>query len=227
MRIASLIILLVVTFSFIQNSSAQNEKEVTNSNESVPLIQILNADLDVIEPVIFLEKKQEAPSFEITQKEYLLDRLSKFNQVSYIQSLSQEDFGFGGFKHYANTFYFTKENKYSFHMGIGLAIQNSVLNYTNPLYQYSLSSGMEYNLFKGVSVYFQGQYLSTPLNKPEGYSDPFIYMNPFYLQTEIGYGVKSEYKNIKADIGMKSIYDTQLKSAKPINSMNTKVSIGF
>lgn len=226
-EVASLIILLVVIFSFSQNSSAQNEKEVIISNESVPSIQILNTDLGDFEPVKFLGEKPEIPSFEVTQKDYLLAKLSKFNRVSYIQSLRQENLGFGGFKHFANTFSFTKANKYSFNMGIGLAIQNSILNYANPLYQYSLSTGMEYVLFKGVSVYFSGQYLSSPLNQGAGNADPFIYMNPFYLQSEIGYGVKGEYKNIKADIGVKSIYDTQFKNSKPINSMNTKVSIGF
>ena len=225
--LASLTISLVMTFSHSQNSSAQDEKGVTIRNDSVRSIPILNTDLGAVEPFNFLDMKLEVPNYESTQKEYLFAKLSKFNRVSYVQSLSQNDLGFGGFKHYNNTFSFTKENKYSFNMGIGLAIQNSIMNYTDPPYQYSLSTGMEYVLFKGISIYFYGQYLSSPLNKGEGYVDPFIYMNPFYLQTETGYGVKAVYKNIKADVGMKSIYDTQLKIAKPINSMNTKVSIGF
>lgn len=224
--IALLIISLVMTFSLSQNLSAQDEKGFIIRNDSILLTPILNTDLGAIEPFNFLDKKLEVPNYEATQKEYLFAKLSKSNRISYIQSLSHNDLGFGGFKHYNNTFSFTKENKYSFNMGIGLAIQNSNFNHTNPLYQYSISSGMEYVLFKGISIYFYGQYLSSPL-KGEGYFDPFIYMNPFYLQTETGCGVKAVYKNIKADIGMKSIYDNQLNLAKPINSMNTKVSIGF
>lgn len=48
-----------------------------------------------------------------------------------------------------------------------------------------------------------------------------------FFQSEAGSGFRAKYKNIKADLGLKKIYDTQFNQSNPVNSMNTKISIGF
>lgn len=52
-------------------------------------------------------------------------------------------------------------------------------------------------------------------------------MNPMFLQTEAGGGMRATHKNIKADVGVKIIHDTQVKGVNPAGIVNSKMTIGF
>jgi hypothetical protein len=52
-------------------------------------------------------------------------------------------------------------------------------------------------------------------------------MNPLFIQSEAGGGIRATHKNIKADFGVKTIYDTTFDVAQPLNTVNSKVTIGF
>lgn len=220
----SVVILLLSLFLLTQNSAAQSEEKPLSTNDIHPSLESVNLKLNNFESTQQIVGEFD---FKSTQKQFLLARISNYNRFLFKQSLVENNLGVGGYTQYSNGFYYQNGRKYQFNIQTGLVLQNSLINYTEPIYNYFLSSGFEYSLFNGVSVYFNGQYVSSPLNKDNGYLDPFIYMNPMYLQSEISIGVKAEYRNLKADVGMKSMYDTQYKQSNSINSMNTKVSIGF
>ena len=52
-------------------------------------------------------------------------------------------------------------------------------------------------------------------------------MNPLFIQTELGTGLRARHKNMEADMGSKTQFDTQFQKSKPINMMNSRVRIGF
>ena len=164
---------------------------------------------------------------EFSSKQYGIAKFSKYYTLNYIQQKKESDLGFGGYVVYDNNISVNAKDRFVFSLGLGLAKQNSILNDIAPTLNYCVSSYAEYKVYKGLSIYFYGQYLSTPINKSSEYFDPYVYMNPLYLQTETGAGVKAELKNIKAELGMKSMINTQFNNEKAINSMNTKVTIGF
>lgn len=164
---------------------------------------------------------------EFSSKQYGIAKFSKYYTLNYIQRKKESDLGFGGYVLYDNNISVNAKDRFMFSLGLGLAKQNSILNDIAPTLNYCISSYAEYKVYKGLSIYFYGQYLSSPINKTSEYFDPYVYMNPLYLQTETGAGVKAELKNIKAELGMKSMINTQFNTEKAINSMNTKVTIGF
>lgn len=94
-------------------------------------------------------------------------------------------------------------------------------------FQNSFHTSIEYAITSWLSAYLYGQYVSCPFNKPKDFFAPFLYQNPLFFQTETCGGLRATHKNIKADVGLKTIYDTQFNQTNPVNSMNTKVTIGF
>lgn len=133
----------------------------------------------------------------------------------------------GEYHHYKNTFKYVPNDKLSFGFGLGLLQQNTLLSGYQEIYRFTFHSSVEYELTKWLSAYFYGQYVSNPLNSSASLFDPLQYMNPLFVQTEVGGGLKAKYKNIEAGVGMKAIYDTQFHQSNPIKSMDTKISIGF
>jgi len=221
------ILLILSGFNTSQNLFSQND--VVHMDSVDIKMALKNVDFSFGEYKLSKPTIDDPQNFNIenSQKQYLLTKFSQYHQIKFEQHLSLNDFGFGGYKHFSNNWFYQYSDKLSFNVQAGLVVQNSLLNYNSPILNYSISSEAEFNLFNNVSIYFKGQYISNPLNKNRNYYDPFIFMNPLYLQSEVGTGIKAEFNNIKADVGVKTMYDTQHKKNMPVNSMNTKVSIGF
>ncbi len=162
---------------------------------------------------------------QVTQTQLLVNRFCRFSP-HYARTYTQDYNPFGGYEHFNNKFTLHKGNL-KINAGIGLLKQNTALNSGTPNLHYTLDSYLEYQLNPWLAFYLYGQYVSSPINQKQLSPDPISYMNPFFYNTEMGGGIKAKYKNIKADVGMQSIKDTQFKDEKSLNTMNTKVSIGF
>jgi hypothetical protein len=132
----------------------------------------------------------------------------------------------GNLEHYNNSFIFWPVNNLMFGLDFGLVNQNTILNASDLNYQFSFGASAEYNITDWFSIYGYGQYVTSKSNFKKVY-DPLMYMNPLFLHTEIGSGVRAKYRNIKADIGMKRVFDNQFKNINNINTFNTKVSLKF
>ncbi len=132
----------------------------------------------------------------------------------------------GNLEYYNNSITFLPVNNLILGLDFGLANQNTILNANDLNYQFVFGASVEYNLTDWLSVYGYGQYVTPKSNFKKVY-DPLMYMNPLFLHTEIGSGVRAKYRNIKADIGMKRMFDNQFKNFNNINTFNTKVSVKF
>ena len=151
-----------------------------------------------------------------------------FKNLTFKQNKSENIFpNLGVYEHFDNSFKYNINDKIDIDFGIGLVKQNSILSSNYPGYQFSFHSSIEYAITNWLSAYIYGQYITLPINKPKDFFDPLIFMNPLFIQTEIGGGLKAKYKNIKADFGVKAIQNTQFKNVSPVGTVNSKIIIGF
>jgi hypothetical protein len=132
----------------------------------------------------------------------------------------------GNFEHYNNSIIFSPMNNLVLGLDFGLVKQNSILSANDLNYQYSFEASVEYNLTEWLSVYGYGRYVTPKANFKKVF-DPLIYMNPLFLHTETGGGLRAKYRNIKADIGMQRVFDNHYKKFNNINTFNTKVTLKF
>ncbi len=214
----------IFLFFFILTYNISYSQEVITSNKITPQ---LNTNQDSIHFNTSLLNNESAPStIQLpSQEQVLINRFAKFNN-HYIRTYKKDYSPFGGYELFNNRVFYHSGN-FQVNVGFGLVKQNTALNASNPNLHYTIDSQIEYELNPWLSLYLYGQYLSSPFNQKRYSPDPISYMNPFFYNSEIGGGVKAKYKNIKADVGMHSIKDTQFKDEKSLNTMNTKVSIGF
>jgi hypothetical protein len=132
--------------------------------------------------------------------------------------------GLGSITHYTNRLRWNTDKNATFDFGVGLVMQNSVLDAFIPNYQISFKASLEYNFNDRWIAYFYGQYITKPINKPDGYFDPLIYNNPMFIQSEIGAGVKTGIKKTNIDFQINSLYDKEFGGMIPLNS---KLKLGF
>lgn len=133
-------------------------------------------------------------------------------------STSAEFPNMGSVNHHYLTFSSDGGGRIKTEFTAGLAIQNTIMNLYAPNYQLSLKASISYPFNDWIGVFLYGQYLTSPLNKADDYFDPFIYDNPLFLQNETGAGTTVNHNKNKIDFQIYTIYGTDLKSPKPLNS---------
>jgi len=141
-----------------------------------------------------------------------------FNSISFSQKKSISDLpGLGAYQHFTNHISLNS-NKFTLDLGIGLTNQHTVLMEA-PLYQFSFHTSFNYSVTDWLDAYLYGRYLSNPINRPKGFFDPFMYDNALFIQSEIGGGLKTNFKKVNADLKIFSIYRKESKTLSPVNSV--------
>jgi len=162
------------------------------------------------------------------QRYYQIGEKHHLRKVSLMLSKEKEvHLGLGGHERFMSGIQYNFHDKMKLTFGLGLVKQGTGLNKEGVYLHYVYDSSLEYRVTDVISAYVYGQYLSGAIDGTQFSYDAFSYMNPLFIQTETGAGFRTKFKNVNADIGVKSMHDTQIKLAKPINTMNTKVTIGF
>lgn len=169
------------------------------------------------------------PSFQnpINQSNALFKapETASLTRFSFSQNKTDNYFpGLGSYEFYNNTFNYMINNNTSVDFGIGLARQNSILYAAKPNYQIGFQASVEFAVTSKLDAFVYGQYFTSPINKSKDFFDPLIYKNPLFLQSEVGAGIKRDYKNVNAKFQVNSTYDNRSMQFTPINS---KISIGF
>ncbi|WP_346854777.1 hypothetical protein [uncultured Draconibacterium sp.] len=226
--------LLVVIFLFLAYKSFSQSEDTTKlmvqpafiENELAPSLFLPDFEPDIFNQN-FLPVAGDAIinryQFKTPETENTL-----FKGLTFEQSKTETTFdNLGAYQHYNNRFIYRPTNKLSFQLGMGLLKQNTVLSAFQTNYRFSFNSSLEYEITDWLSAYIYGQYAAPSFNKTAQVYDPLMQMNPLFFQTEIGGGLRAKYKNIRTDVGLKNIYDTQFNSSNPVKSMDTKVIIGF
>ncbi len=229
MRIIFLSIhLFLVSFLFAQTEQTfkLKQQEFYSPINIAPLSVKFNDQLPEFESLGYIKSL----SFDTLNKsnELYFTKLTNSNAFSFNQVKEENTFiGLGTYEHFKNNFTFKRKNRLLINFEIGLVKQNTIQSFDNINFHISVRTLIEYKITKTLSAYMYGQYITLPLNKNISSYDSFFYMNPLFPQTEIGAGLKATYKNLKTDVGMKSIHSNQFNQIKSINTMDTKITIGF
>ncbi len=215
---------IIITILLITCLYKTYSQEITVTHTITPPSKLLVDSIDF--KASPYEMNKALPQYnQVTQTQLLVNRFCRFTP-HYARTYTQDYNPLGGYEHFNNNLSLQTGNLI-INAGFGLLKQSTALNSGTPNLHYTLDSYLEYQLNPWLAFYVYGQYLSSPINQDQLTPDPISYMNPFFYNTEMGGGIKAKYKNIKADVGMQSIKDTQFKDEKSLNTMNTKVSIGF
>lgn len=227
------IVCLVVHLFLVSILFAQTEKSL-NLNQRKLYLPSDVAALTICLDDQFLKSESLSQFKSVSLDTHLLftkTGLTKPNQLksfAFSQEKTEEVFiGLGDYEHYKNNFTINVQDKLLINSQIGLVKQSTIQDIENVNLHLSMRTLIEYKFNKTLSAYAYGQYISSPLNKNNTSFDSYSYMNPLFLQTEAGTGIRANYKNFKTDVGMKSIRDNQFNQIKSISTMNTKITIGF
>lgn len=222
-KISRLIIAAIMLGLFYQNIHAQTDnlfKPVLPESDTLRGYNLLEVIPDT-EIIHFMDlskfgsenlSKRDHQVFYDFNEPFFTNRLS-FNQIKSSSELT----GLGYYEHFVNNFGFEKD-KFTFDLGFGLASQTTLLM-TTPVYQTTFSASVKYAVTRWLNAYLYGQYVTKPFNKSNDYFDPFLHNNPLFLQSEIGGGLKTNFKKVNADLKIYSIYQNSSKKFSPVNSV--------
>ncbi|MBS2100113.1 hypothetical protein [Carboxylicivirga linearis] len=111
--------------------------------------------------------------------------------------------------------------------GVGLLKTYSFMDPTSTQYQITSNLEITQPINNWLSAFANAQYVSNPVYKFNKNNGSLFYGNPLFMQTETMISIRAQYNNAKLDIGFRSIYGSQKQSFKPINMLNTKMTIDF
>ncbi len=163
--------------------------------------------------------------FTPTNKIFRIKETNPFTRISFSQNKIENNFpGFGSYTFFNNHIDYRINSNTLIEMGLGLARQNSILYAAKPNYQIGFQASVEFAVTSKLDAFIYGQYFTSPINKSKDFFDPFIFQNPLFQQSEVGAGIKRDYKNMDAKFQINSIYNNHKGHFAPINS---KIAIGF
>jgi hypothetical protein len=163
--------------------------------------------------------------FEKRNQTYFLKPADRINNFIFNQYKTENEFpGLGNSQLFNNQAMWDLGNNFRLGLETGLAIQNTTFDPFVPKYQLSFGFTIDYAINNRLSAYLFGRYITSPLNKPADYFDPFMYNNSLFLQSVTGAGLKSNIKNKFIDFQIMSGYDPHMKM---MNNFNSKLKIKF
>ena len=227
-KLFSLLLLLLAGGALV----AQNRDSINISPEKVNSEMFISNDIFLplfqTQPenrFLFFDQKgttNNSNYFNFTSPENYSPGRIRFSQNKTANAFSS----LGNFEHYNNNIFLSPMDDIVFLLDFGFVKQNTILNAHELNYQLSFGASAEYNIAEWFSIYGYGRYVVPKANFKK-VLDPLMYMNPLFLHTETGGGVRVKFGNINADIGTQRVFDNQFKKLKYINTFNTKVSLKF
>ncbi len=150
----------------------------------------------------------KTPFFQLQHKNNEL-----FTGLFFEQNRIQNEFPLlGNMEYFSNVFTYKPTNNITAEVDFGLVRQNTILSAFQPNYQLTMGASFEYALNEWLSAYWYGSYLTPTLGLGKKYFDPFLVMNPLFVQPEIGSGLRAKHKNMKLDVGVSNIFESQFNN---------------
>ena len=222
------LLLLVTQLFFNHFISAQTDELKPDAYDLKHLNKDSNLNISLFENQLFQNGIFFNPLNSFMNNDnpdFLFKERKQFRNFSFSQDLNTSFLpGMGVYEHFNNYFRFNINEKTKFKLGFGLVKQSTVFEPIDPNYQFSFYASAEQDIKDRLSLYLYSQYVTSPLNKPREFFDPFLYKNPLFIQTEMGTGLKANFNTINVDFQIITIYGTELNR---INPMDSKIRINF
>ncbi|MGM0377136.1 MAG: hypothetical protein ACQEQ0_10195 [Bacteroidota bacterium] len=113
--------------------------------------------------------------------------------------------------------------QFQFSAGWGLIRIHTALS-PNAVMKYSLNSQVRYSFSQWLKLRL---YYQSVQNIQGQSANPLIHMNPLFPQSEYGAEISAKIKNVKLDVGPRSIINTENNSLQNLNMINSSISVGF
>lgn len=176
------------------------------------LFNIENATLSV-------PRKTSPFQFKLADKHGKFD----FKQARIVNDLPN----LGISKQYNNTFFYRANERLSATANLGLVQQNTVYSTSKLNYQFTIGASAEYAITDWLFAYLYGQYVTPSLTQGNNFVDPLLYWDNNFVQTNFGAGLRTKYKSVMLDVGMTKTIDTPFRKFNNMQTMDSKLTIGF
>lgn len=130
-------------------------------------------------------------------------------------------------KQYNNTFFYKAGERLSITTNLGLVQQNTVYNASKLNYQFTIGASAEYAITDWLFAYLYGQYVTPSLTQGNNFVDPLLYWDNNFVQTNYGTGLRTKFKSVMLDVGMTKTIDTPFQKFNNVQTMDSKLTIGF
>lgn len=164
---------------------------------------------------------QETPPFQFN----LADKQGNFDfkQAKTINELPN----IGISRQYNNTFIYNPGQRLSVSANLGLVQQNTVLSASKINYQFTIGASAEYAITDWLFAYLYGQYVTPSLTQDNNFVDPLLYWDNNFVQTNFGTGLRTKFRSVMLDVGMTKTIDTPFQKFNNVQTMDSKLTIGF
>lgn len=226
-------ILTLTLFAFTFVAHGQTKDSTNYSKQQSAAQHNLLSGFTTSEPenqlpeMLLFPDKQNTFHVNNYQEYWILTSPDKPDKLTFSQDHTQKVFpNLGESNQFSGNLFFRATNNLALGFGLELLKQNTVLTPKKPNYQLAFSSSVEFSFNSWLSAYIYGQYLSPSLNQKQ-FFDPLQYLNPLFKQTEFGSGLRAKHKNIKADLGVKTIQGKDLTETNSSSYFKSKITVGF
>ncbi|CDF78123.1 hypothetical protein BN863_4110 [Formosa agariphila KMM 3901] len=153
---------------------------------------------------------------------------SPFKYLTYTQQTqAKQHTDLGHYKILNNTFTLEPLSKLRLTAEGGTVEQQSFFSPLPPNIHLYYRAEVSYGISNYVQPYIYTQHLSAPINQNSGIDNDNLRLNPFFMQSEIGTGIKTEIKGYFLETGVRTMTDPTLDNQASKTQVFSKFSTRF
>ncbi|MDW5287504.1 hypothetical protein [Formosa sp. PL04] len=153
--------------------------------------------------------------------------VSTYNPLNYLtytqQTNKEKHYALGQYKVFSNAFTFAPISHLKLTAEGGPVTQQSFFSPLPPNIHLYYRAEISYAISDYVQPYIYTQHLSAPLNQNSSIEDDNLRLNPFFMQSEIGTGVKTEVNGYLLETGVRTMTDPTLDAQTSSTQVFSKI----
>ncbi|MFB9053485.1 hypothetical protein ACFFVB_10390 [Formosa undariae] len=171
------------------------------------------------------EKSDKKQGYDITTG---VSTVNPLNYLTYSQETkAQEYYALGHYKVFSNAFTLEPFADLQLTAEGGVVEQQSFFSPLPPNIHMYYRGEISYAISDYVQPYIYTQHLSAPLNQNPGIDNDNLRLNPFFMQSEFGTGIKSEVNGYLLETGVRTMTDPTLDNNTSQTQLFSKLTKRF
>ncbi|WP_159021717.1 hypothetical protein [Formosa sp. L2A11] len=223
---------LVVRFNFIfYKQYSVNMGEFYSFKNSIKTPRLFNLGLICLCISTSLCAQNTDSKSEKEQEYNISTGISTYNPLNYLtysqKTNSQEYYALGHYKVFSNAFTLEPIADLKLTAEGGPVEQQSFFSVLPPNIHLYYRAEVSYAISDYVQPYIYTQHLSKPMNQNSGIESANLRLNPFFMQSEIGTGIKTQVKGYLLETGVRTMTDPTLDNQTSKTQVFSKLSAKF
>ena len=153
--------------------------------------------------------------------------VSTYNPLNYLsytqQTYAEKHYALGQYNVFSNAFTYAPISNLKLTAEGGPVTQQSFFSPLPPNIHLYYRAEISYAISDYVQPYIYTQHLSAPLNQNSSIEDDNLRLNPFFMQSEIGTGVKTEVNGYLLETGVRTMTDPTLDAQTSSTQVFSKI----